>query len=285
MRFREVKSALTKPLVKAYASVRGVLNEYSSDNGSLVAGALSFYIFLSLVPLALLAIAIFAFVLGSTTQAQQRIMEVVGVNTVGPGIGRMVKQAIEDRGAATGFAVLAFLWSGISLVATLESAMNHIWNVEQKRGYLNKRLVALGMLLMLIVLLGISFGMTAAITAIRSHDLIPELHLGWFWDLLAYLLPLVITISTFTALYKILPNTKVALKPALIGGVFAGVMWEIAKYVFSYYVANFANYNQVYGSLGGVILLLLWIYYSSIIVILGAEIASMRSRHQIVSGS
>lgn len=280
MRFQEAKSALTRPFTKAYASIRVVLKEYSSDNGSLVAGAMSFYIFLSLVPLALLAIAIFAFVLGSTAQAQQRIIDILGVNSVGPGIGQMVRQAIEDRGAATGLGVLAFLWSGISLIATLEGAMNHIWDVEQKRSYLSKRLIALAVLLMLIVLLGISFGMTAAITAIRSHDLIPELHLSWFWDFLTYLLPLVISIATFTALYKILPNTSVALKAALIGGIFAGVMWEIAKYAFSYYVTNFANYNQVYGSLGGIILLLLWIYYSSIIVILGAEMASMRSRHQ-----
>lgn len=272
---------LPVPIKSTYDYVRKILNEYSSDNGSLIAGAVSFFIFLSLVPLALLAIALFAFLLGSTADAQKKLVDMMGVSSVGPGVGRIISQAIQARGAATGFGILAFLWSGISLIATLENALNHVWDIEEQRSFFKTRLMALGVLLMLLVLLGVSFGMTAAITAIRSHDLIPGLHLSWVFDILSYILPLVVTIATFTALYKILPNTQVPWGSALVGGVFAGVMWEIAKYAFSYYVANFANYNQVYGSLGGVILLLLWIYYSSIIVILGAEMASMRSRHQL----
>lgn len=268
---------LPRPFIKAYKHIREIISEYNADNGSLVAAAVSFYVFLSLIPLALLAIAVFAFFLGSTAQAEQKLMTVLGVGSVGPGIGKLVEQVIQDRGAATGFGLLTFLWSGISLIVTLETAMNHVWNVGERRSYLKKRLISVAVLLMLIVLLGVSFGMTAAITAIRSRDLIPEFHIGWFLDLLTYLLPLAITVFTFTLFYKILPNTIVPWTSAFAGGAFAGVMWEMAKYAFSYYVANFADYNQVYGSLGGVILLLFWIYYSSVIVIYGAELASIRA--------
>lgn len=243
-----------------------------------MAAAVSFFAFLSLIPLALLAIAVFGFVLGSTDQAQQMIVGVLGANSVGPGVDNIVKQVIQDRGAATGFGILVFLWSGSTMIVTLEMAMNHIWNVEERRSYVTKRLISFAVLVILVVLLGLSFAMTAAITAIRSHNLIPwVLDMGWFWDLLTYLVPLAITIVTFTLFYEILPNTKVPRASAFAGGLLAGLLWEAAKYAFSYYVANVANYNQIYGSLGGIILLLLWIYYSSIIVIYGAELASIRA--------
>ncbi|MCE5314286.1 MAG: YihY/virulence factor BrkB family protein [Armatimonadota bacterium] len=269
---------LPEPVAKVYACAKKILARYSDDNGSLMAAAVSFFAFLSLIPLALLAIAVFGFVLGSTDQAQQMIVGVLGANSVGPGVDNIVKQVIQDRGAATGFGILVFLWSGSTMIVTLEMAMNHIWNVEERRSYVTKRLISFAVLVILVVLLGLSFAMTAAITAIRSHNLIPwVLDMGWFWDLLTYLVPLAITIVTFTLFYEILPNTKVPRASAFAGGLLAGLLWEAAKYAFSYYVANVANYNQIYGSLGGIILLLLWIYYSSIIVIYGAELASIRA--------
>ncbi|MHB9037055.1 MAG: YihY/virulence factor BrkB family protein [Armatimonadota bacterium] len=271
---------LPKPVRNLYEHAKEVLARYSADNGTLMAAAISFFVFLSLIPLALLAVAAFAFFLGSTQQAEQRIVDLLGVKSVGPGVGKIVRQVIQDRGAATGLGILVFMWSGSSLIVTLEMVMNHVWNVDERRSYLTRRLISFAVLLALMLLLGVSFGMTAAITAIRSHDLIPGLHLGWFWDLLTYLVPLAITIVTFTLFYKILPNTTVPWASAISGGVFVGLLWEVAKYAFSYYVANVSNYNQIYGSLGGVILLLFWINYSSIIVIYGAELASIRAeRH------
>jgi membrane protein len=95
--------------------------------------------------------------------------------------------------------------------------------------------------------------------------------------------PLLVSILTFTIFYWIVPNTHVPVIVALAGGSFAGALWEIAKYGFSYYATHFANYSAVYGSLAGVILLLVWIYYSAIVVIMGAEVASVYAGRRVPS--
>ncbi|MCL5102665.1 MAG: YihY/virulence factor BrkB family protein [Armatimonadetes bacterium] len=267
---------------RAFEFLKTVFSEYSKDNGSLVAAAVSFYAFLSLIPLILLAIAIGSYFLGSPRHAEDLILSLVRKNapalTVQGGfdIRKVVEQVIRGRGAATGFGLITLLWTGTSVISNFENAINLAWNVEQKRGFVRQRLLAVGLLLMMGMLLGVSVGITATINAVRKLQLpIVDLAPGWAWALVGYAVPILITIATFTLFYKIIPYTRVRWAEALIGGVFAGVLWEIAKFGFSYYVTNFANYSAVYGSLAGVILLLVWIYYSAIVTILGAEVASV----------
>ncbi|MCE5199768.1 MAG: YihY/virulence factor BrkB family protein [Armatimonadota bacterium] len=253
-----------------------VIREYSADNGTLMAAAISYFIFLSLIPLLLLAIAVVGLLLGSPANAERLIVGQFGQYAATPGTRGIIEQVVRGSSAATGIGIIAFLWSGTSVIVILEMVLNQAWEVNQKRGFVAQRLLAIGVLIVLGALFGLSFGLTTAITAIRSLDVPIPGGLSWIWDLLGYLIPPIITILTFTLLYKVLPNTRVPWRSALIGGIFAGILWEIAKIGFSFYVTNIANYSRVYGSLAGVILLLLWIYYSSIITILGAELSSVK---------
>ena len=168
--------------------------------------------------------------------------------------------------------------SGTAPTTTLEKAINLAWGVGRERNYFVKRLVGVLMFLAVGGLLGIS----TCIYAIRDLDVslfgIQPTDWPWVWSVMGYVLPPAVTIGTFTMIYKILPNTHVKLRVALIGGVFAGVLWEAAKAGFTYYVSNLANYSKVYGSLGGIILLVVWINYSAVVTILGAEVASVTEK-------
>ncbi|MCL5103917.1 MAG: YihY/virulence factor BrkB family protein [Armatimonadetes bacterium] len=270
-----------------YDFVREVVHDYSKDNGSLVAAAVSFYVFLSLIPLILLAVAIGSYLLGSPKHAEDLMLSVVRKNApsfTGQGgfdIRRVVEQVVRGRGAATGLGLLTLLWTGTSVIANFENAINLAWNVERKRGFVKQRLLAFFVLLMMGVLLGVSFGITAAVNAIKGlHLPILEQTPRWAWALVGYAIPISLTIVTFTFFYKVVPFTTVRWKEALMGGIVAGVLWELAKYGFSYYAIHFAHYSAIYGSLAGVILLLVWIYYSAIVTIMGAEVASVKAgRH------
>ena len=283
---------LPAPLKAAYEFVKEVLQGYSRDNGALMAAAVSFYVFLSLIPMLLVAVALAGYFLGSPEQAQATVLNklrpALAPGKTGEGImslvSEVVGEVVKGRGAATGLGLLVLLWTGTTAVANLGRAINLAWKTEQRRSFIKARLVALLTFVAVGVLLGASFGLTAAIGAIKGSS---KSFLGiapgqwpWIWSFLGYLVPLLVTIGTFTIVYEILPNTRVRLTTALIGGVFAGIMWEAAKQAFSVYVNNFANFSKVYGSLGGIILLLVWINYSAMVTILGAEVAAATQRRR-----
>ncbi|MBN2337572.1 MAG: YihY/virulence factor BrkB family protein, partial [Acidobacteria bacterium] len=88
-----------------------------------------------------------------------------------------------------------------------------------------------------------------------------------------YLLPLFLTCCVFFLIYKIVPKRKVRTVSVFQASLFAGLFWELAKHSFGWYVAQFAPYSLFYGSLSTVIIIVLWVYYSSVILVAGAEFA------------
>ena len=262
-----------------YDFAKLVLRDYSKDNGSIAAAAVSFYVFLSLIPLLLLAVAVLGFVLGSEVsarQAAQQYFEQYWPTATGQAseFKVLLDEVIAHRGAATGLGALLLLLSGVSTVTTLESAINLAWNAREQRSYVMRRLKALAVFLAVVLMLGASFAATTVLGAARESGL----RWPWLLNVLGYLLPITVAIGAFTLVYKVLPRAHVPLKSALIGGVFAGVLWEIAKQLFSFYVTHFSHYSKVYGSLGGLILLAVWINYSAVVTVLGAEVGSEAAR-------
>lgn len=262
--------------------MKELAKEFSEDNSALMAAAVSFYVFLSLTPLLLLAAAAFGFILGSDQRAYQTVADFLTKYLPQQGAGSIqpiLQEVVEGSSAATGFGIVTLLSAGTQAFANLEKTMNIAWD-SNPRGFLTGRLIAVVLVIAVGVLLLISFGITTAASAIQTYriTLFGQNLTEWFgfaWGFLAYLLPLVVSIMTFTLIYKILPNTEVPWVSALVGGIVAGTLWEGAKYGFSWYVTNIANYSAVYGPLSSIIVLLFWIYYSSILAILGAQISSI----------
>lgn len=262
---------------------RAVLESFAKDNGGLVAAAVSFYVFLSLIPILLIAVAVAGYVLGSPEQSQDVVVgwvERYGLTQeAGEQITSIVREVIAGRGAATGISLVILFWTVTTAVSNLERAINVAWNVEQARGFAMRRLIALAVCGVVAALLALSFAATAGLKLVKSVDAVilgtSPASWPWIWDLAGFAVPVLITIAAFTLIYKIMPNTAVPTHVALTGGLFAGVLWEAAKHALSYYVNNFVDYSRVYGSLGGVILLLVWINYSALVTMLGAEVASV----------
>jgi len=251
--------------------LREVWLKLNKDNGALLAAAVSFYGFLSLFPLLLLAVGILGFVLKSPAHAEAILTPTISHYIVGPQLSGIMAEIIHGRSAATGVGFLLLVWSGMSAVVVLEQAVNLAWEAPQRRTFIGQRLVALVTLVVAGVLLLVSFGTTTALHAARTAS--PEFlaKLSFAWTLLGYCIAAFFSIVPFVLLYKLLPNARVRWSTALAAGIFTGVLWELAKQIFTYFVLHWAGYNRIYGSLSSVILLMIWIYYSSIITILGAE--------------
>jgi len=265
---------------RALPYAEAVWKEFQDDNGMVLAAALSFYVFLSIFPLILAAIGIVGLVLGSPQNAERLIVGTAAPYAASPEARSLLTQVVHGSRAATGIGLLLLLWSGTSVVTALEDALNTAWDVRRQPGFVRRRAWALLFLLVLGGLLVVSIAVTSLVSWVVSGASTILPHWSWVSTLFSYLVPVLISVAAFTLAYKLLPGTQVAWRQALVGGVFSGILWEIAKQAFTFYAAHFADYNKVYGSIGSVILFLVWIYYSAIITILGAELASYSARQQ-----
>ena len=275
-------------ILGALGFAREVVREYVHDNGNLVAAAVAFYLFLSLIPLLLLAIAGLGYLLGSPERA--RVIVFAYMREYSPSLAAggglklraIIEEIVRGREAATGIGIVFILWSGTSLMVTLERAINVAWDVQRQRMFLVNRLLAVCMLVITGLLFAISFAATAALDALRNADIcllgLAPANWPWMWNLLGYLVPLTVTILAFTLMYEFLPYTHVPFRSALAGGLFAGILWEAAKIGFSFYLSGYAAYSKIYGSLTGVVVLMIWINYSAVVAILGAEAGSAWSK-------
>jgi len=100
------------------------------------------------------------------------------------------------------------------------------------------------------------------------------------WGVLRFALPLVVMLMVFAFIYRVAPNRKISFIEVLPGAFFSTLGWVATSWVFSFYVNNFANYSRTYGSLGGIIVLLLWLYLSSIIILLGGELNAVLVKYK-----
>lgn len=267
---------------RAFSFVRDVWREFTEDRGILFAAAISFYGLISLIPLLLLAIAVLGYVTGSSETARQEVISFArGVIPVGTEeLEQNLKALGEQSGLLGGLGLLGLLWIGSQVFVTLQQVMSIALGSAKRIGFLRGRLVALAMVVVTGILIAVSIGVTSVLTALSHYETV----LGYAFDSefllrwLGSLVTVVTSILAFILLYRFLPTKNIGSMGPIFGGVTAGLLFEVAKYAFSWYVTHVVNYHRIYGSLGGVVILVIWIYYLSVITVLGAEIASVYAR-------
>ena len=266
-----------------------VVRQFGRDNAPLMAAALSFYTLVAMVPIMLVAVSLLGYFMAST-QAQSRVIDAVSgfmpALTSSPAMKRSVLDFLTSlitgpKVTAGVIGLLGLVWSASALFLNMEVALNALLDVMRRRSFVHARLVALGTMALLGVLLLGSVLITSALSVIKGYRIpIADFRPGdlpFVFDLLGFLIPLLLSFAMFYAIYKIVPNACIESKAAVVAAAFAAVCFEIAKHGFGWYAGHFANFNKVYGTLGILVFLVTWTLYSYMIVLLGAEIASVYS--------
>lgn len=267
-----------------YLFAKEVRAEVSRDRGSLFAAAISFFGLISLIPLLLLAIAVFGHIMGSYDNAREQVLAIARdyIPTDITVLEENLKNLSQQSGLLGGLGVLGLLWTGSQVFVIVQQVMDVALGSKRRLGFLRGRLIALAVVAGVGFLFGLSVGITSVLALIRTLDLPvwpgQTRELQFVWDLLGLILPMFISILSFSLAYKFLPTTDVGIKGPLIGGVTAGVLFEVAKHLFRWYVTDIANFGRIYGSLAGIVVLVLWIYYISLITVIGAEVTSVYVR-------
>ncbi|BCL76755.1 hypothetical protein JHS3_24910 [Jeongeupia sp. HS-3] len=236
------------------------------------AAALAFYSALSFAPLLVLLLWVVA---SLSPDYQGRLIG--GLNEmVGPKAADAVAMVIHNASSRPNVGNLAGLIGlGITLIgasavfAQLQGALNRVWGLRAKPGgavlgWLRSRLNALGLLLAVAFLLVISFTASTLIRLFVPGDTV-------IWQVIEMAVSTAVFIFVFAAIYKILPDAQIAWRDALIGALLTDVLFLLGKIAIGVYIAN-SDIGGAYGPAGSVVVLLVWVYYSALILLLGAEL-------------
>ena len=264
-------------VIIALLVLRRATANFVEDRATQMAAGISYFALFSIFPFVLLAFAIFGIVLRDEGLQQDVIAEIIDALPIEDDSIVDAVTNLSDQSTTIGvFALLGTLWAASALSAALRSALNVTFEVEDKRALVRGKLLDLTVLpalgLLFLASLILSTVWRIAQTEVGDRGIFEEL--TPLWELGAIGIPGLISFVGFLFLYWFLPNRPLQFRYLWPGALIAAIGFEAAKFGFTIYLANFGNYDVVYGSLGGVITLLVWVYLSANIMLFGAEVAA-----------
>ena len=240
-----------------------------------LAASIAYFLIVSLVPLCLLMVAFFGYVLGGNQELYNFLLsKLIGFfPAVTSGITGELRNLITFK---KGISVVTFVIYGflaLQLFYSVERAMDAIFNVPKKRHFLLSLFWTIFIVTLVIVFWVMSFTVSSVAGFFYYHPMnVWGMQLGYKAAiLLKYVAPFVLVLLTFTTVFKIVPHVKVHIRHAFAGAMLVTVLWELAKHLFTFVVKNIGYIGTVYGSLTTFILFLLWMYYLSCIFLLGGQ--------------
>lgn len=187
-------------------------------------------------------------------------------------------------GILSSVGVVLLLYTVLSVMQKIEDALNYIWHVKEKRTFSRRFSDYLSVLLIGPVLIVASTGLSGAA---MNNEIVGYLSriepLGTLIRFAAILVPLAMAIAAFTVIYIFIPNTKVQMRAALVGGGVAAILWKIAGWFFAVFVVSSGKYEAVYSAFASLIVFMLWLYTSWLILMIGASIAFYHQHPQFLA--
>lgn len=250
------------------------------EDGVFAIGAqLSYFLVLSIFPFLIVFLNLISYTPLVKTEVLYQVIQYLPYD-IQVIINSFVKDLVTSSSQSLlSIAAFAGIWTAASGVTPVVRAINKAYDYKETRSYLKLKLLSVFFTIALLILLIMVF------ISLVFGELLGKMIFEYFgrgpqfltiWSYLRFIISISFMVYTFALLYKFSPcvekRRSIKLIGALPGGIFTTIGWMLASTVFSYYVSNFGRYSTTYGSVGGVIVLLVWLYLSSIIIILGGEI-------------
>lgn len=268
-----------KAMRKAWDLVKETFSEWSSDQGPRLGAALSYYTVFSLAPVLLIVISVAGLVYGRQAVEGRIVTQLRDL--LGPQGAQLVQSALARASAhkagvvSTIVGVGTLILGATGVMVELQGALNQVWKViprpgQAVRSFVRQRLLSLALVLSFGFVLLVSLAFSAALAALGGW-------LGSFMPesvVLGHLLNWVVTVAIITLLmaliFKVLPDAKVAWRDVWIGSFVTAVLFQIGKFLIGLYIGK-ASVASTFGAAGSLAVLLVWVYYSAQIALLGAE--------------
>ncbi|WP_066156398.1 YihY/virulence factor BrkB family protein [Halalkalibacter krulwichiae] len=246
------------------------------------AATLAYYFMLSIFPLLIFILALVPYFRFDLDTVYSFIHDYVpeGLANV---LGTTVLEVIsEPQGGLVSFGVIATLWSASNGMNALIRAVNRSYNTEETRNFIKLRfmsiLLTISMIIVIVVTLLLPVFGHVIIELFETYFFLPH-ETANILNTLRWIIGIGLMTFVLMVLYKIAPNVKLSFKQVILGAIVATVGWQIISVIFSTYVSNFSNYTATYGSLGGVIILMLWFFLTGLILVIGGQINAAMHQH------
>lgn len=269
-----------------------VKDQIGDDNISIVAAGIAFFGILSIFP-ALAALLTLYGLVASPQDVTGQIQTVAGM--LPPDVQQIIQDQLQRVASASGGALgfgaivglLAALWSASKGMKALVTGIDIAYDEREERGFVKRTLVVLGLTLGAIVFVIVALGVITVVPAVVAALGLPAA-VEWAVLLGRWPLLVVLVMLALAVVYRVAPDRdEPQWRWVTPGSALAAVLWIVGSILFSLYVRNFGSYNESYGALAGVVMLLLWLYLSAFVVLLGAEVnceMERQTRHDTTQG-
>lgn len=269
--------------------LRQTYQGFADDDCMSMGAALAFYTIFSLPPILIILITVVGMFIG-TGQAKEKLMEQAR-NQMGPQVATQLEkiQTQQQQGTgtlATVLGAIALFLGATGIMGQLQTALDRAWNVEPDPGrggvlrYVIKRVLSFVMILFIALLLLASVVLSALLNAFGQtvSQWVGQAIPGPVWEVLNALVSFLIITLLFAVLFKVLPDAKIPWRNVWVGAAVTALLFVIGKVLLGLYLGR-ASVGSPYGAAGSLALLLVWIYYSSLILLFGAEFTQVWASH------
>lgn len=241
------------------------------------AGSMAYFAVLSIFQFLVLGVVVGSYVIGEG-EARQFVIDNVSAGSPidAETVGGIIDSVIESRGAMSIISIGFLVWSALGIFSALSTGISRVFENAPKRPFLQDKLI--GLLLMgltgLLAVASLVIGIITGILQEAATELVADLPGGgtavWLIGLLA---PVLLIFLAFWVIYRVVPNRPVGWREVLPGAIVAALLWTVLRFGFTWYATSVADYESAFGPLSTGITLLVFLYFASVIVLLGAEFA------------
>lgn len=260
---------------------KSLLGELKKDRATGLAAQQAYYYMLALFPMMILLIAIVPYLNIDPQKAINVVNQLLPEESAQLLRDNVVKLVSERNGGLLTFGIIGTIWSASNGMNAFMKAMNIAYDVKETRSFIKARLVSIfltiGLILAFVIALLLPVFGNVILETIQTIIPIPEPY-DIIFNVIRWVIGIVVMVAVLTGLYRIAPNKHYPFKHVLPGAIFATIVWQLISLGFSFYVSNFGNYSATYGSLGGVIVLMLWLFLTGLALVLGGEINAIYHR-------
>ena len=268
------------PFKRAVSFTKELFANYGDDDAFTLGAALAYYTVFSFAPLLVVAIAIASYFMGEDAVTGRLYGELDGL--LGPEAAKTLQEIVSnaystgDSVWATVLGIATLLFTASTVFATLKMSLNRIWQIEARPtnnivGFLVTRLLSFSFVVGLGFLLMITLVVNALIIGFMDQitEQFPSLG-GVVLGLTSWVLATAVTAVIFALLFRFLPDAKARWKDIWAGAIFTALLFGLGRYLIGLYIGN-SNFSSTYGAAGALVTLLVWTFYNSLILFLGAE--------------
>lgn len=267
---------------------RNLWRKAARDQVLFLASGITFNVLVTIVPLLLISISILGYAIDSPGAAREQILHVIqrAMPLASAEAESLLFSLVEDRGKLLGIGLVWLVWASSRLFGSLRTVLEIVFEIppEDRLGIVEGKIHDLKLVVLVGTLFVLTLSLTTGLRWVRNYGVsffgIDPFDVSWITAVTSVMVAFTITVVMFYFVYRYAPDRWIPRGDAAIAAVFSGLLFEFAKQGFIAYLSEFGRFLRLYGSFTNIVIVSFWVYYSSVVFMLGGELARIVQVHR-----